>query len=107
MNQPTNLEINFHDAMVQIYLREKAECGLNAARFLQMVANEGGLSTSKKLLAAAQPAEGFAALWEMKRLDLTVEFLVLRPEYKSLFNAQELATARNRLIEYGYPESDL
>lgn len=37
-----------------------------------------------------------------KRLDLTVEALVLQPKWATLFSEHELQTARKRLAEYGY-----
>jgi len=97
-----SLEINFHKEMLGIYRKAKEECGYIATRFLQMVANNGGLKTAKKLLATSEPSDGFTELWEKHRLDLTVECLVLRPEYRPLFTDDEIATARERLISYGY-----
>ncbi len=103
MPQPTDLEIVFHRRMLEVYHRAKAECGYNATRFLQMVSNEGGLKTARKLLATAEPSDGFTVLWENHRLDLTVEFLVLKSEFRSLFTDQEITIARERLILYGFP----
>ncbi len=47
-------------------------------------------------------SDGYAALWERKRLDLTVEALILRPEWLELFSELEREIARQRLAEYGY-----
>jgi len=96
------LEDNFHKAMVLIYKRAKEECDYNATRFIQMVAGKGGLSAAKTLLAANEPQEGFTRLWEWGRLDLTVEALVLLPEYHELFTDEERRTAQQRLEDYGY-----
>jgi hypothetical protein len=41
---------------------------------------------------------GFALLQRKKRLDLTVEFLVLRPKYRALFSAAERLVAADRLL---------
>lgn len=103
MHQSTALELEFHRRMLEIYHRAKEECGYNPTRFLQMVANNGGLKTAKKLLATTEPSDGFTELWAKHRLDLTVEFLVLKSEFRSLFTDQEISTARERLILYGYP----
>lgn len=102
MSQPPALEIEFHKSMLNIYHRAKEECGYIATRFLQMVSNNGGLKTAQKLLATSEPSDGFTVLWENHRLDLTVENLVLKPEFRSLFSDQELMTARERLLLYGY-----
>jgi hypothetical protein len=45
-------EAAFHEAMLEIYQRWKAECGYKATRFLQMVRNRGGVEAAKKLLAS-------------------------------------------------------
>src|SRR5207253_4103573 len=50
----------------------------NASRFLQMVGERGGLSTARYLLHAPGLSDGFTALWECDRLDLTVEAYVLK-----------------------------
>jgi len=47
MNQPTPLELEFHHDMLEIYRRAKEECGYNATRFCQMVANNGGLRAAQ------------------------------------------------------------
>ena len=44
-------------------------------------------------------------LWERKRLDLTVEAMILRPEWQALFSDVERRIAVNRLREYGYSGS--
>lgn len=41
----------FHQAMVRIYQRAKDEVGYNATRFLQMVAEHGGVEAARHLLA--------------------------------------------------------
>lgn len=98
----SSLEAQFHRAMIGIYEHAKAECGYNATRFLGMLSEKGGLRTAQILLATSQPSDGYVALWECNRLDLTVEALVLKPEFASLFTEEEKQVARNRLKEYGY-----
>lgn len=102
MSQPTLLEIDFHQDMLEIYRRAKEECSYNATRFLQMVSNDGGIKTARKLLATTEPSDGFTELWRNHRLDLTMENLVLKPKYRSLFSNQEIEIARERLTSYGF-----
>lgn len=97
-----DLEARFHRAMVSVYERARTEVGYQANYFIQMVAEDGGVATARRLLNAPNPSEGFAALWEAGRLDLAVEAVVLRPEYADLFSRQELRTARRRLEDYGF-----
>lgn len=99
---PYEVESRFHEEMLEIYLRAKRECRYSAARFLQMVSEGGGLRAARSLLAASGVSDGFTALWQCGRLDLTVEALVLTAPWNSLFTAAELATARKRLTDLGY-----
>ncbi len=101
-------EAAFDTAMMRIYVRARDEVGYNATRYLQMLHDHRGLQTARILINAAQPSEGYTALWERGRLDLTVEALVLQAQWKALF-AQEpelLHRAHSRLAEYGFQASD-
>ena len=101
------LEDQFHDAMISIYKRAKSECNYNATRFLQMVNELGGLRAARSLLHAPGLSEGFTALWERKRLDLTMEALILKQPWKALFSEEELGVARKRLSDLSYtPEEN-
>ena len=67
-----------------------------------MLSEYGGLGTAHRLLASPEVASGFTALYERGRLDLTVEVLVLKPEFVGLFTDEEVETARQRLAQLGY-----
>ncbi|MFW6642072.1 GmrSD restriction endonuclease domain-containing protein [Nocardiopsis algeriensis] len=97
-----NTEKAFHRAMVSVYERAKEEAGYTPSFFLGMLADLGALGTARKLLAAPAVSDGFSNLWERGRLDLTVEAVVLRPEFAELFTAEELDRARGRLEQFGY-----
>ena len=87
---PSNLEERFDAAMMDIYRRAKSEAKYNAARYFQMLAEHRGLETARLLLHASAVSEGYTALWERGRLDLTVEALIHdHPEYHSLFTEEE------------------
>ena len=92
----------FEQDMVNIYKTAKKECGYTATRFLQMIGKQGGLATAKQLIAKPGGTDGFATLWEHGRLDLSVEALVLRSEYQSLFSEEEKLLCEERLKEYGF-----
>ncbi len=102
---PTEREIRFHGAMLDIYRRAKPEADYSATRFLRMVGQQGDLATARFLLNAATVSDGYTALWERKRLDLTIEALILQPEWQSLFTDVERRVAVNRLRQYGYSGS--
>jgi hypothetical protein len=97
------LEHEFDDAMMSIYQRAKAESGYTATRYLQMLSEHGGLETARILLHASKVSEGYVALWERKRLDLTVEALILdNVKFHPLFTTADLDIARKRLAQYEY-----
>jgi len=99
---PSELEVQFHEAMLDIYRRAKAEAGYNATRFIGMVAERGGLDTARYLIHAETVSAGYTALWERGRLDLTVEMMILGLQWTSLFSTEERQIAIDRLREYEY-----
>ena len=95
----TALTRAFDDAMRKIYLDAK-NAGYNATRFLQMLGDHGGVETAHRLLP--NMSDGFTELWKRNRLDLTVESLILKPEWQELFSESERDIARSRLRECGF-----
>ena len=95
-------EQRFDAAMMDIYRRALREAKYNANRYLQMLHDHRGLGTAQILIHSPTVSEGYTALWERHRLDLTVEALVLQAEWDGLFSDEERAICRQRLLEYGY-----
>lgn len=99
----TKLEERFDEAMMDIYRRAKSEANYIASRYLEMLHEHRGLDTARILLHAEAVSDGYTALWERGRLDLTVEALIHdHPEFHPLFTEQERQIARRRLEEYKY-----
>ncbi len=93
------LEQEFHQAMIGLYKEAKDE-GYSASAFLNMVYELGGLAAAKTLINDPQPSDGFRRLWEMGRLDLTVEYVAaFEPRFRSLFTQEERLAARRRYGE--------
>jgi hypothetical protein len=104
MVMANDLENRFGAAMMELYQRARSEANYNATKYLQMLTEHGGLGTARILLLAPTVFEGFSALRELNRLDLTVEALINdHPEYHPLFTDVERETARRRLADYQYP----
>jgi len=108
------LELRFHDAMLDVFrLAGEAtrrtrsdgtiERGYWASYFLRGVRNHGGPDYAHQLLRKQGTTDGFQRLKEEGRLDLTMEALVLKPEYTALFSDEERRVAAHRLAEAGYP----
>lgn len=70
--------------------------------FLQMLGDMGGYRAAAQLLGSGGISEGFKKLWEKRRLDLTVEALVLESEWGAHFDPALLRIAEKRLREVGY-----
>lgn len=99
---PSDLELQFDERMRQIYDQAKDECGYTATRFMQMVAQYGGLGAAKNLLNTPGYTEGLTRLWEMKRLDISMEATVLKDPWRQLFTPEELSKAEVKLKQLGY-----
>ena len=99
---PNDLEQLFDEAMFDIYRRAHDEAHYNATRFLQMLHDHRGLRTAQILLHAANVSDGYTALWELGRLDLTVEALILDSQWDELFSDEERQISRDRLEEYDW-----
>lgn len=97
-----DLELKFHQRMLQVYDQAKDECGYKANRFLQLVNAEGGLIAAKRLLASKIYSEGLTRLWEEKRLDISMEATVLQEPWCQLFEPEELARAKKSLSDHKY-----
>lgn len=95
MNQ--KLENQFYYAMIELYQRAQDECDYNSKRFLNVVNEHGGLETARILLNSTVVSDGYTAMWERQRLDLTVEAITLKPEWKELFSNDERKIAKKRL----------
>ena len=90
------LEDEFHAAMVNLY-HTATELGYRPTYFLRMVNEHGGLTAAKRLLNAPEAQEGLTKLWELGRLDMSVEALILQDQWESLFSDEEKRTAQERL----------
>ena len=90
------LEREFHNAMLEVY---ETACGLGypATRFKQMVEQYGGLQAAQRLLSKGEFQSGLIWLWAHSALDVSMEALVLQARFRSLFSAEQIAEAHERL----------
>jgi len=97
-----SLEEQFNKDCWKIYNDTALETKYRPEYYRQLLEELGGLNTAKQLLATTKPSEGFTKLWELGRLDLSVEALVINPKYISLFTNDELMFAQERLEKLKY-----
>ena len=101
----TDVERRFGEAMVTIY-REARGIGYTPSIFLRMLNEKGALQTARQLINASQPSDGYTRLWELRRLDLSVEAVVHdSAEWHGLFTQDELQRCKKRLTDYRYFET--
>ena len=103
----TALEAEFDVAMMDIYRHARTEANYTATRFLQMLHEHRGLKTAQLLLHTAHVSDGYTALWQRGRLDLTVEALILQPRWHGLFTDEDRGIARDRLRTYRFDVTSL
>ena len=82
--------------------RTAKDLGYDATVWIGMVGQYGAVDAAKRLIAQPGGELGFERLWELHRLDLSVEARMLRPEFAPLFTPRELAKARATLKQYEY-----
>ena len=105
MAADTDLERQFHREMIRVYERARDKCGYNATRFLNMVNEHGGLPAAQLLLGSRGVSSGYVQLWQRGRLDISMEALVLQPDWRSLFSDCQLSIAGDRLKSLGFEVS--
>jgi 5-methylcytosine-specific restriction enzyme A len=97
----SRLKKELHRAMEKLYDQAGQETGYWGKRYVRAVRKNGGLATAYRMLrpkTGDRLDDGFQALIDVGRADeLSVEAIVLRPEFRRLFNAAELAEAARRL----------
>ena len=79
----------------------EAVLGRRVTRFRAMCAEHGAVQATKRLIRAPRPSDTFSDLWVERRLDLTVEAVILAErEWDSLFDDTDREAARKRLEDH-------
>jgi hypothetical protein len=71
--------------------------GYHPTVFIDMLERYDGVQLAKRLIAASEIQSGLTRLATLGRLDLSMEYMMLEPEFASLFTKGELDAARWRL----------
>lgn len=96
---PEGTEAEFAEALLAS-CRECRRIGYKPTAFERMLRENGAVNTAQRLLKTFKYSDGFSRLWELRRLDLSLECQVLR--HRGLFTTAELHEARKRLRELEY-----
>ncbi|UXH46431.1 HNH endonuclease [Rossellomorea vietnamensis] len=103
MSEKQELQVDLHKALIDAAKSAKS-IGYNPTIFNQMLSTEGGYITAKKLIN--KTSTGFEKLWELNRLDLSTEAIILQKKFIPLFSKEELEIAKSRLSKFGYKVDD-
>ena len=96
------IERDFHSAMLSIAKQSEA-AGYRPSMFLRMLSKHGGLETAKRLINSPEVSDGYTRLWQMRKLELSVEAVVHEnTQWHELFTAEERKICRKRLSDYNY-----
>lgn len=79
--------------------REKAE---KIGARMRPVAAEEAMKTAHRCLSGHRESDGFAALADKGRLDLSLEALAISKQFTALFSDDEANNALTRLLDAGY-----
>lgn len=75
--------------------------------FLDMVvSNVDIVEITRRLIHKEGGTSGFSTLYENKRMDLSVENIILETRYRQLFTRDDLQAAYGRLEQYEYDRLD-
>ena len=94
----TMLYHEFTNEMLMTY-EQSQQLGYFPTRFKQMVEENGGVETAKKLVLSGEIQSGLRRLKSLGRLDIAMESLMLKDKFSSLFTPAELEAAKWRLSE--------
>lgn len=70
--------------------------------FKKMLDAYGGFETVNRILASGKPSEGFKRLWELGRLELTCEAVIVETKWRRYFDASLVASAEKLLQGANY-----
>ncbi|MHB1174067.1 MAG: hypothetical protein ACYCZJ_02945 [Sulfuriferula sp.] len=88
----SQLENDF-EARIRAALLECHRLGYHPSDFEGMLANASAAHVTEKLVTSGVLQAGFKRLAKMGRLDLSVEFIMLEPQFESLFSNKQLREA--------------
>ncbi len=98
-----DLEEEFDKEVRLLCLRIATETSCKMERLTRLFTSHGAVYAAKIMLREKKDiTQAFLRLWKLRRLDLTIESLVIRKPWRDLFTEGELRIAANRLLDLGY-----
>ena len=86
---------------VKAWAENRARAGQLGVR-MRPVAEDDALKWARRCLSGSRPSDGFDALADRNRLDLSLEALAVDKRFTALFTDEEANTALARLLSGGF-----
>ncbi|MCC6442592.1 MAG: hypothetical protein IT210_03930 [Armatimonadetes bacterium] len=98
------LENQFSQEAMEVCRLLSRQYHYTPTRYLELARQYGSVTAVKMLLRTGEDGiqEGLIRLWELGRLDLSLEAMVLQEKYALLFADAERQIARGRLSRLNY-----
>lgn len=101
-DEPSRLEREFAKRL-EAQLKEVEKNGIKPRVFRSRVESDGAVQVCRDLATSHAPSTMFMLLWQRDRLDLTVEQLMLEPEFAALWDLPVRVALETRLQAYQDP----
>ena len=96
------LKKSFHQDMIGLYKQIIKSVKYKPTRLMDYINKYGGYEAAVKYISTESNVQDFAILWEKERLDLSVEALMTKEQYRELFNEDIVNFCDRKLKEYSY-----
>lgn len=98
----TPLEKKFNEELIKKYEAAQKQCECKVIRFLQNITKFGGVKTAKEIIRKNRVSDDFETLQKAGLMSLTMEAMIVDPQYGDLFTDDEVNYCYDILCEYGY-----
>ncbi|WP_315081823.1 hypothetical protein [uncultured Clostridium sp.] len=78
------------------------ECGCKMTRFLETIERFGIVRTAQEIFRKGRTSDCFSKLVEEGCIELTMEAIIVEPQYAKLFTDEEVNSCYELLCEKGY-----
>lgn len=96
-----NMENTFTTALLEQLTEAERITGVSEIRLRQQTEKVGGVKAVQQMLSRRQENRQFQPLKKTKRLDLSVEALVIQGRFAALFSDEEVNDCLRLLLENG------
>ena len=86
---------------IAVWAKKREEAAALGVR-LRPIGDADALKTAHRALSGNRESDGFGALADKKRLDLSLEALAIDKRFTALFTDEEANNALMRLLDAGY-----